>query len=164
MRKNLIDAYTYFPIVITFYVSLEAVILVYICIFFEWISWFELMWIQNGYDELNSCFSFDLLVITSFKLVVFKINLGNKLGIDLSKNSNKRKLSYSTWYRYFFILLKSIAVCAINRNGRYMFYQKDCWHGEKSQVNWKHCNRFHFKNIKLIVPESFLWNLKQTVM
>ena len=71
------------------------------------------------------CFDFDLMVRTSLKLLVCKVNLRNKVGIDLLKNSNERELSYSSYYRYFLILLKSIATYPIKRNGRYMFYQKD---------------------------------------
>ena len=35
---------------------------------------------------------------------------------------------------------------------------------KKSQENWKDCNRFHSKNLKRSVPESFLWKFKQTVV
>ena len=35
---------------------------------------------------------------------------------------------------------------------------------KKNQENWKDCNRFHSKNLKRSVPESFLWKFKQTVV
>ena len=72
------------------------------------------------------CFDFDLMVRTSLKLLVCKANLRNKVGIDFSKNSNETEISYSSYYRYFLVLLKSIAIYPIKRNGRYMFYKKDC--------------------------------------
>ena len=58
------------------------------------------------------------MVRTSLKLPVCKANLRNKVGIDLSKNSNETELNYSSYYRYFLILLKSIAIYPIKRNGR----------------------------------------------
>ena len=72
------------------------------------------------------CFDFDLMVRTSPKLLVSKANLRNKVGIDLWKSSNETELSYSSYFRYFLILLQSIAIYHTKRNGRYMFYIKDC--------------------------------------
>ena len=63
------------------------------------------------------CSDFDLMVRTSLKLLVCKVNLRNKVGIDLSKNSNETELNYSSCHRYFLILLKSIAIYPIKRNG-----------------------------------------------
>ena len=63
------------------------------------------------------CSDLDLMVRTSLKLLVCKANLRNKVGIDLSKNSNETELNYSSYYRYFLILLKSIAIYPIKRNG-----------------------------------------------
>ena len=63
------------------------------------------------------CFDFDLMVRTSLKLLVCKANLRNKVGIDLSKNSNETELNHSSYHRYFLILLKSIAIYPIKRNG-----------------------------------------------
>ena len=107
------------------------------------------------------CFDFDLMVRTSLKLLVCKANLRNKVGTDFSKNSNERKLSYSTYHCYFLILLKSIAIYPIKRNGRYMFYQKDCWHWQKIQVNWTDYNSFHSKKIKKKYSKVFFIKFKR---
>ena len=64
-----------------------------------------------------------MLVRASFKLLVFKINRCKELGINLSKSSNGKELSNSTYFSYFFILFKSIAIYAIKRNRK---NQKDC--------------------------------------
>ena len=109
------------------------------------------------------CFDFDLMVRTSLKLFVCKANLKNKVGIDFSKTSNETKLSHSSYYRYFLILLKSIATYPIKRNGRYMFYKKDCWYWQKGQVYWTFYYSLHSKKLKGI-PKSFLLNLKETAL
>ena len=96
------------------------------------------------------------MVRTSFKFLAFQTNLGNKLGSNLLKNSNERELSFFTYCRYFFILLKSITIYAIKRKEDTRLIKKVVDIEKKIQENSKDCNRFHSKNLKRSVPESFL--------
>ena len=112
--------------------------------------------------EIKYFFRFDLLVRTSFKLLIFKPYLRTKLGIDFSKFSNERELSYYTDCRYFYILLKSIGIYAIKRNGRYIFYQKDCWHWEKKSSQLKRLQQIPFKKLKKECPRDFFIKTKKS--
>ena len=79
------------------------------------------------------------MVRNSFKLLLFQHNLRKKLGFGFSKRSNGRELNCSNYYRYLFIWLKSLAISAKKRNGRYSLDQKDCWHWGK---------KFSFKKLQ----------------
>ena len=97
---------------------------------------------------------------TSFKFLAFKAKLGNKLGSDFLKKSNERELSVFTHYRYFFVLLKSITVYAIKRNGRYRSYQNDCWHWEKKSRELKRLQQISFQKLKKKCSRVFFMKIQ----
>ena len=97
---------------------------------------------------------------TSFKFLAFKTNLGNKLGSDFLKKSNKRELSVFTCYRYFFVLLKSITIYAIKRNVRYTSYQNDCWHWEKKSRELKRLQQISFQKLKKKCSRVFFMKIQ----
>ena len=92
---------------------------------------------------------------TSFKLLLLKPNLRNKVGNDFSRNFNEKELSYSTDYCYFHILLKTIATYATWRNGRYLFYQKDCWDWEKRSSQLKRLQQISFRTLRKNCSREF---------
>ena len=83
----------------------------------------------------------------SFRFLLFEPNLRIKLGFGLQKSFNERELNYSNYCRYFFIWLKSIAISAEKRNGRYSLDQKDFWHWGK---------KFSFKKLKKKCSKVFV--------
>ena len=91
------------------------------------------------------------MVRNSFKLLLFQHNLRKKLGFGFSKRSNGRELNCSNYYRYLFIWLKSLAISAKKRNGRYSLDQKDCWHWGK---------KFSFKKLQKKCSTVFVIKLR----
>ena len=61
---------------------------------------------------VNSCFSSNLPMRNPCKLPVFKRFLKKKLADSSSGNFSKVDLSYSNFHRFFFILMKLIAISA----------------------------------------------------